>query len=70
MRDANQRSTILAALTMLYAGSFLRLPRGYNPPDADDRVINPPQSEESKQFYIKRAEAKWLRKKEKRLLIS
>ena len=34
----------------------------YNPPDADDRVISPPQSEESKLFYLKRAEEKRQRK--------
>jgi hypothetical protein len=39
--------------------------RSCNPPDADNKVINPPQSEEDKQFYLKRAEEKRLRKLKK-----
>jgi hypothetical protein len=30
----------------------------HNSPDADDKIINPPQSEESKQYYLKRAQEK------------
>ncbi len=29
----------------------------------DENVINPPQSEESKQYYLKRAEAKRIRRR-------
>jgi hypothetical protein len=38
-------------------------PHYHNPPDADNRVISPPQSEESKQFYLRRAEEKRNRKR-------
>jgi hypothetical protein len=45
-------------------GPFRR--RSYGP-DADDGVINPPQSEESKQYHLKRAEERREAKKLKRL---
>lgn len=49
---------LLAGL-MGWVNSFSK----YNPPDANDKIISPPQSEESKQSYIKRAEQKRRRKK-------
>jgi len=57
-----RKARLAALMSMLY---FPRH-RGYNPPDANDAVIKPPQSEEAKLTALQRAEAKRLRKKEKR----
>lgn len=54
-----------AGMAMLMALAYGMQYQSYNPPDADDKVISPPQSEESKQFYIKRAQEKRLRRRQK-----
>ena len=49
---------LLLAMALGWGGFNQR----HNHPDADDKVISPPQSEVSKQFYLKRAEEKRQRK--------
>jgi len=66
MRGGNSQLGLLAIMAMIYGqGGMLK---GYNPPDADDKVISPPQSEESKKFYLIKAEEKRKRKNMRRKL--
>lgn len=58
------------SLPMAMAFMYGMRHRVYNPPDADDKVISPPQSEKSKQYYLRRAEERRLKKCAKRLVIS
>jgi len=53
-------------LAMMMAMMDSGFPKSHNHPNPDKSIINPPQSEESKQFYIKRAEERRLRKNKKR----
>ena len=52
-----------SVLPLIYALGWGGFNKRYNPPDADDKIINPPQSEVSKQFYLQKAKEKRLRKK-------
>ena len=58
--DKIDKVRMVTLMTMLYS-----LPRinVNNPPNPDKNIVNPPQSEESKQYYLKRAEEKRLRKR-------
>jgi hypothetical protein len=59
MKGGNARLGLLALMAM-YAQPFNHYG---NPPDADDKIINPPQSQETKEFYLQKAKEKRLRKK-------
>ena len=49
-------------LGMIMAMLYGFMPKFHNPPGLDPKIVNPPQSEESKQFYLKRAQEKKERK--------
>jgi hypothetical protein len=62
MKNERKLGGASSILPLIYALGWGGFNKRYNPPDADDRVISPPQSEESKLFYLKRAEEKRQRK--------
>ena len=53
----------LNTLLLMMMAMGMKIPMNFNAKDnTDDNIISPPQSEESKQYYLKRAEEKRLRK--------
>lgn len=60
-----RKLSLATTLAMVYASQYGGM-KSFNPPGADDKIINPPQSEESKQYYLKKAEEKRLRRKDKK----
>ena len=61
MKDHSTRLGIL--MSLMYSmgmNTNLRINTG---PKVDERIINPPQSEESKQYYLKKAAEKRERKR-------
>jgi hypothetical protein len=62
-----EKRDIATATAFILAMSQGFRPHYRNPPDADNKVISPPQLEESKQFYLNRAEEKRRKKKLKQI---
>ena len=63
----NKSYTMSALLALMISLGIYPSMDFYKRDNTDDKVINPPQSEESKQFYLKLAQEKRLRKQKRKI---